>query len=835
MAIIETTEAGGDWKVAGTWVGGVPPTEAQDAYMTEKCKELLIQSGVKCRSFEAHPNCKGKLRFKSNGATIGNSEEPQPKGGGLWAFKIGSELVVEETVASLKFASTYTAATLKIGTSGKQLGKVENATTISTSAKYILEDELKATEFEWAKGSFNSNGKLITSKNFLITGTSVRTVNIEGSTIKLTGTGTVWNATVITNLTFKSTGSTIEVTDTSTTGKVFITGNELHYDGFIPSGEKVEWESENHATFIKKLKVFNKRKTAEITAKSASKVLTVESTGTLGRLPVVGEELVASGLEAGTLVTAIISAPEKQVEISKNATFATQSIETVPIGFLVGPTGQVFIEEFSTNGVVGELARIAGKSDGFYGTFVKEIPTVNVEVDYMIFKDIQGAVGAEAGKWYVGSHSRNVVHNEGLIFQNIYRNSFSVTQEQAATPIRQSGLIKSVTQAQATSVSKVNAFSRIISLTQSQLSSLALLATKTINTLQEQSASPLKIPSFSLSVSQGQSASLAKGISSKFAVLQAQVVSRATAIKSTLSVTQASETSLLKLLSRSLSVAQEQVVTTSKRAGKKMKVTQAQVAEALKSLPVVLSVAQAQNVSLSKLVPRIFFVIQEQVLTFSEELKLLAHFRSIELFVEQEQTTRVGKFTEKVLTVAQPVTATTSRVIAKVITNVQNVLAEANKIVSPKPFKISQAQSTTVESVRLFLHLLTLNVAQEANTALKTRVGKVFTVPQNQEVSVGRGFAITVNVVQNVVAKALRSIGVNLGLLEQPQTVIVRRNLTREILSGSITWVMETGETINDLGQFEGEILEGESNVLLFRLVKPRKFWWGTTDDPTWQ
>jgi hypothetical protein len=86
-------------------------------------------------------------------------------------------------------------------------------------------------------GTFNANGKNVTTNNVSSSNTNVRSLTMGSGTWTLTGTGTVWSTGTSTNMTFDSGTSTLAITDTSVTGKTIsrATGQAL-YDLTITGG-----------------------------------------------------------------------------------------------------------------------------------------------------------------------------------------------------------------------------------------------------------------------------------------------------------------------------------------------------------------------------------------------------------------------------------------------------------------------------------------------------------------------------------------------------------------------------------------------------------------------
>jgi len=89
-----------------------------------------------------------------------------------------------------------------------------------------------------SNGTFNANNYAVTTTTLNSNVNTVRTITMGNNTWTLTGTGTVWNFLVITNLTFTSTGSTIAITNATAAAKTF-TGGGLTYNNITFSGNNI--------------------------------------------------------------------------------------------------------------------------------------------------------------------------------------------------------------------------------------------------------------------------------------------------------------------------------------------------------------------------------------------------------------------------------------------------------------------------------------------------------------------------------------------------------------------------------------------------------------------
>lgn len=85
------------------------------------------------------------------------------------------------------------------------------------------------------QGTLNFNNQNVTFQLFASSNSNTRVLNLTNSTITLSGTGTVWNITTGTNLTFNAGNSTIVANDASTSSKTFAF-NAMTYNNLRLSG-----------------------------------------------------------------------------------------------------------------------------------------------------------------------------------------------------------------------------------------------------------------------------------------------------------------------------------------------------------------------------------------------------------------------------------------------------------------------------------------------------------------------------------------------------------------------------------------------------------------------
>jgi len=104
------------------------------------------------------------------------------------------------------------------------------ALTITTGTFNINSNLIITGVFTLTAGTLSlNNGANVTSSTFSSPVGNVRTVNLGSGTWTLTGTGNVWNISVITNFTINAGTSRILITDTSATANTFAGGGFTYY------------------------------------------------------------------------------------------------------------------------------------------------------------------------------------------------------------------------------------------------------------------------------------------------------------------------------------------------------------------------------------------------------------------------------------------------------------------------------------------------------------------------------------------------------------------------------------------------------------------------------
>lgn len=178
MATRTIKAAGGTTNTKATFVEEVLPTAADDVVVEEGATgEINFGGPLNCRSAD-FSNHHGVLNMdatlKVGGSTVN----------GDLALKFGANQTISGT-ANIELLST-SATQAKIYTNGKALAS--NVAFKGTGGSWILMDDFTTTGFFKPEvGTFVGNGKTISAARFLMSSAAVRTVNIEGCTLILSG------------------------------------------------------------------------------------------------------------------------------------------------------------------------------------------------------------------------------------------------------------------------------------------------------------------------------------------------------------------------------------------------------------------------------------------------------------------------------------------------------------------------------------------------------------------------------------------------------------------------------------------------------------------------
>lgn len=400
-----TGKASALWGTAANWTPEVLPKEEDDIVLEGSKNCETSTTARKCRSLKKGSSYSGTFVL---GGTLNIGDGTA--GEGSIAFDLTGIAFSTSGTPVLSFQSTSTTQQ-KINLGSNTIGAIKFEGGVTSS--YIMESPIKgieATALTVLKGVFASNGFTIEQGSVVCNGAQTRTLNIEGSTVKLLNKeGTLWDFSVTTGLTFAAAGSTIEAvrpggtTGPSETTPLFSGGGKtfgvLKVLNGTPGlgGPALELSGSNTFTTI----VNNTAAAGKaIEGAIAATTLTVTSGATSIRR---GSLLKGAGVTKGTQVIKELTATTFEISVSQ--TVSTEAMEVFPPGLLVTAGTTQSTEGLETNGKAGELSRLASATAGTAHTLKKVVTTsTNVSVDFMRIEDSK--VDASP-KWYAGANSVN--------------------------------------------------------------------------------------------------------------------------------------------------------------------------------------------------------------------------------------------------------------------------------------------------------------------------------------------------------------------------------------------------------------------------------------------
>jgi hypothetical protein len=146
---------------------------------------------------------------------------------GISAMSIAGSLTLVSTNLTVSYSGTISFLATTTGKTITTAGKTLAAIAFNgTGGEWTLQDALNCTSsLTVTRGSFNSNGMAVTCNSISSNNVNTRAITLGTSTVSLTGTGTIFNITSLTGLTFSAASSTINFTSTSTTARTFNLGS----------------------------------------------------------------------------------------------------------------------------------------------------------------------------------------------------------------------------------------------------------------------------------------------------------------------------------------------------------------------------------------------------------------------------------------------------------------------------------------------------------------------------------------------------------------------------------------------------------------------------------
>lgn len=191
-----------------------------------------------------------------------------------------------------------------------------------------------ANTLTFGGGTFNANNKNITIGVFSSSNSNTRVINMGSGTWTLSGTGTIWGTQTTTGLTINASTSTISITDTSASAKIFDPGNVPTFNNItITSGASatttIQWGGTNsgHSGTINTLTI-GTNSTLTLIISQTTNVTSLVSNGTSGNLAVLNSS------SAGTKATI-----NNSVSTVQNVSFISikDSQATGGYGWFAGP------------------------------------------------------------------------------------------------------------------------------------------------------------------------------------------------------------------------------------------------------------------------------------------------------------------------------------------------------------------------------------------------------------------------------------------------------------------------------------------------------------------
>ena len=209
-----------NWSATSGGAGGASaPTSADDVIFDNLSNTGTSAFTVTVSSFAACRN----MSFGS-GATALDGVMTLA-GSAAWSIYGSLTLVSTNLTVSysgtISFFATTTGKT--ITTAGKTLAAIAFN---GTGGEWTLQDAYNGTgAITVTRGSLITNGMAVTCSSISSNNANTRAITLGTSTVSLTGTGTIFNITSLTGLTFSAASSTINFTSTSIANRTFNLGS----------------------------------------------------------------------------------------------------------------------------------------------------------------------------------------------------------------------------------------------------------------------------------------------------------------------------------------------------------------------------------------------------------------------------------------------------------------------------------------------------------------------------------------------------------------------------------------------------------------------------------
>lgn len=246
MATIVGSSGGGNWNATGSWVGGVVPGSGDDVQLKSTSGNITVNVASACRSLD----CTGY----SGTLTVSASQTLSIGDGSGGAFKLVAGMTFTESgTGTVAFVSTSNNGGVgwAITTGGKTFGGA--VTFNGVGGMWVFQDAFTGTSqgsaLTLSAGTLKTNGQTVTFGGIPSPGSSVRTLDITGSTVNLirTTSSTPWNMSG-TNLTLVATGSTISYIGAAA-GAMTFNGDGFTYGSVVFAGNNQNLTITGNNTF----------------------------------------------------------------------------------------------------------------------------------------------------------------------------------------------------------------------------------------------------------------------------------------------------------------------------------------------------------------------------------------------------------------------------------------------------------------------------------------------------------------------------------------------------------------------------------------------------------
>ncbi|MFA7253862.1 MAG: fibronectin type III domain-containing protein [Patescibacteria group bacterium] len=198
------SNTGGNFSAGTTWDGGVVPEATDDIYADVSSGDLVINANSSIRSFN--------FTGYDNSLTLTGALTAVGSGTAAVDCRFGASMTI--TGASSIRLGSVTGAVINIYTNNLIIDALVFTGYTGGSMTMNLRDNFSMTSGKTLThnyGTFNTNNFAMNIGKFSSSNTNTRAINLGSSNIALTGTGTVWTMSAVSNLTLDAGTSIITV------------------------------------------------------------------------------------------------------------------------------------------------------------------------------------------------------------------------------------------------------------------------------------------------------------------------------------------------------------------------------------------------------------------------------------------------------------------------------------------------------------------------------------------------------------------------------------------------------------------------------------------------